>query len=124
MRVTLVLLFACSSPGTRPQNSMQRTTADNTCQDVAWSCVGLKPGTQDPWGCTEGNASQTAQYQATCTLEKSGIFALNACLRDDIVGGCTLARGSQCTTTWYLAPATRESVEADCLKQGALFVAP
>src|SRR5689334_12814792 len=106
MRLALVLLVACSAPATRPPPSTQRTTADNTCEEVAWSCVGLKPGTQDPWGCTEGNATQTAQFQETCTLAKSGIFALNACLRDNVVGGCTLAHGEKCTTTWYLAPAT------------------
>lgn len=120
----LLLLAACPGSSAPPQQTMQRTTNDNTCEEIAWSCVGLEPGTQAPWGCTEGNAAQTSQYQSTCTAEKSGIFALNACLRDNAVGGCTLARGSQCTTTWYLAPASRESVEAKCLKQGALFVAP
>lgn len=122
--LALVLLAGCPSSSPRPTQPVQRTTADNTCEDVAWSCVGMKPGTQEAWGCVEGNASQTAQYQASCTAEKDGRFALNACLRDDLVGGCTLARGSQCTTTWYYAPATRTSVEADCAKQGALFVAP
>lgn len=122
--LVLVLLAGCPArPSTAPQ-PMQRTTAEHTCEDVAWSCVGMKPGTEDAWGCIEGNASQTAQYQATCTPAKHGRFALNACLRDNLVGGCTLARGSQCTTTWYHAPATRESVERDCAKQGALFVAP
>ena len=99
---------------------MQRTTADS--ENVAWSCVGLKGDA--PWGCIEGNATQTAQYQASCTPEKNGRFALQPCLRDNLVGGCTLARGSQCTTTWYYAPATRASVEDDCAKQEALFVAP
>jgi hypothetical protein len=84
----------------------------------------MKPNTQDAWGCVEGNASQTVQYQTSCTVEKHGRFALNACLRDNLVGGCTLARGSQCTTTWYYSPSTRESVEADCAKQSALYVAP
>lgn len=101
---------------------MQRTTADNTCENVAWSCVGMKDGA--PWGCIEGNETQTAQYQSSCTPEKNGSFALQPCLRDNLVGGCTLARGSQCTTTWYYAPATRTSVEDDCAKQEALFVAP
>lgn len=122
--VPVLALAGCpASPRTPPQ-PVQRTTADNTCEDVAWSCVGLNPETQEPWGCIEGNATQTAQYQASCTPEKHGAFALNACPRDDLVGGCTLARGSQCTTTWYAAPATRASIEADCAKQGALFVAP
>jgi hypothetical protein len=123
MRLALLLLLAgCPGSTAHGPPSMQRTTNDNTCAEIAWSCVGLKGDT--PWGCTEGNASQTAQYQGTCTAERSGIFALSACLRDNVVGGCTLARGSQCTTTWYVAPSTREAIEADCSKQGALFVAP
>ena len=118
----LILLAGCpSAPATKPQ-PVQRTTADNTCENVAWSCVGVKSGT--PWGCIEGNDTQTVQYQASCTPEKDGRFALQACMRDELVGGCTLARGNQCTTTWYYAPATRTSVEGDCAKQGALFVAP
>ncbi len=121
--IALVLLAGCPSSPAKPQ-TLQRTTETNTCAEVAWSCVALKPGTQDAWGCIEGNASQTTQYQASCTPEKDGRFALNACMRDNVVGGCTLARGAQCTTTWYFAPATRASVEADCAKQGALFVAP
>jgi hypothetical protein len=125
MRIALlVVLAACPGPPQKSPQSTQRTTSDNTCQDIAWSCVGMTPGTQDAWGCVEGNASQTSQYQATCTPEKDGRFALNACLRDNIVGGCTLARGAQCTTTWYFAPATRATVEADCAKMSALFVAP
>jgi hypothetical protein len=126
MRIALLVLLnaGCpAAPATKPQ-PVQRTTSDNTCENVAWSCVGMKPGTQDAWGCVEGNASQTSQYQASCTVEKDGRFALNACLRDNLVGGCTLARGNQCTTTWYYAPASRESVEADCEKQDALYVAP
>jgi len=105
-------------------STAQRTTSDHTCADVAWSCVGITPATGDAWGCIEGNASQTAEYQASCTEAKQGRFALNPCLRDTMIGGCTLARGSQCTTTWYASPATRETVEADCAKQGALFVTP
>ena len=125
MRFALLLvLAACPAPSPQRQQMMQRTTKDNTCEEVAWSCVALKPGTQDPWGCIEGNASQTSQYQGSCTPTQSGLFALNACLHDNVAGGCTLARGSSCTTTWYLAPATRETIEADCRKQGALFVAP
>jgi len=126
MRIALVfvLVAGCSSPSHKPTQTVQRTTSDNTCEDVAWSCVGMRPGTEEPWGCLEGNASQTSQYQATCTPAQDGRFALNACMRDNLVGGCTLARGSQCTTTWYYAPATRTSVEADCAKQDALFVAP
>jgi hypothetical protein len=120
----LALLAGCPAPNAPRPATTQHTTSDNTCEDVAWSCVGMKPGTTDAWGCVEGNASQTAQYQASCTPEKHGRFALNACLRDNVVGGCTLARGGQCTTTWHHAPATRESVEAECAKQGALFVAP
>ena len=125
MRILLVLVLAgCpATPATRPQ-PVQRTTSDNTCESVAWSCVAMKPKTQDAWGCIEGNAEQTSQYQSSCTAEKDGRFALNACMRDNLVGGCTLARGSQCTTTWYYPPATRESVEGDCAKQGALYVAP
>lgn len=120
----LVLLAGCpAAPATKSQ-PVQRTTADNTCENVAWSCVGMKAGTQDAWGCVEGNDTQRSQFEASCTPEKNGRFALNACLRDNLIGGCTLARGSQCTTTWYYAPATRTSVEADCGKQGALFVAP
>ena len=119
----VILLAGCPAPPATPKQPMQRPSADGTCAEVAWSCVGLLPGGQ-PWGCVEGNASQTARYQATCTAEKHGIFALNGCLRDHIVGGCTVARGSQCTTTWYVAPATRASVEADCAKQGALFAPP
>ena len=126
MRMLLLaaVLAGCpAAPATKPQ-PMQRTTSDNTCENVAWSCVGMTPGTEDAWGCVEGNAEQTSQYQASCTAEKHGRFALGACLRDNLVGGCTLARGSQCTTTWYYGPSTRTSVEADCAKQGALFVAP
>jgi hypothetical protein len=125
MRVlALVLLVGCPAPpATKPQ-PMQRTTADNTCETVTWSCVGMKPGTETSWGCVEGNDTQRAQYEGSCTADKHGRFALNACLRDTSVGGCTLARGSACTTTWYHAPSTREAVEADCAKQGALFVAP
>lgn len=123
MRILLVLALAgCPGPqGTKPQ-PVQRTTSDNTCESVAWSCVAMKRET--PWRCVEGNATQTAQYQASCTAEKDGRFALNACMRDNLVGGCTLARGDQCTTTWSYPPATRETVEADCEKQGALYVAP
>jgi hypothetical protein len=122
--LVIVVLAGCPAPpATKPQ-PMQRTTPDNTCEHVAWSCVAMKPATQDAWGCVEGNDQQTTQYQASCTPEKDGRFALNACMRDNLVGGCTLARGSQCTTTWYYGPATRTSVEADCAKQGALFVAP
>ena|SRR5688572_21147672 len=122
--LVLVLLAGCpGSSSTKPQMA-ERTTADHTCEDVAWSCVGMKRGTEDAWGCIEGNAAQTAQYQATCTPEKDGRFALNACPRDSAVGGCTVARGSQCTTTWYFAPSSRPTVEADCAKLGALFVAP
>ena len=123
MRIVLVLLLGCSSPSPKPQ-TFTRTAADGTCEEIAWSCVGMKPGTQEAWGCIEGNASQTSQYQATCTPEKDGRFALNACMRDTIVGGCTVARGSACTTTWYFAPSTRALVEADCAKLNALFVAP
>jgi len=128
MRIVLLVTFAglaaCpGSTGTKPQ-PVQRTTNDNTCEEVSWSCVGMKPGTQEAWGCTEGNASQQSQYQASCTPERDGRFALNACMRDNLIGGCTVARGSQCTTTWYFAPSTRETVEADCLKMSALFVAP
>lgn len=125
MRIVLLLVLAgCPAQAPSKPQPVQRTTADNTCQDVAWSCVAMKHDTQDAWGCMEGNASQTTQYQGSCTPEKDGRFALNACMRDGVVGGCTLARGAQCTTTWYFAPATRESVEADCKKQSALFVAP
>ncbi len=121
--ITVGLLVACSSSGTRRATPVEHTTGDGTCEDIAWSCVGTLPGGA-PWGCIEGNASQTVQYQATCTLEKAGLFALGACPRDDVIAGCTIARGSQCTTTWYLAPATRASIEADCTKQGAKVVAP
>jgi hypothetical protein len=122
--VALLLLAACPAPlATKPQ-PVQHTTADNTCEGVAWSCVGMKPGTEDSWGCVEGNATQRTQYEGSCTAAQHGRFALNACLRDTAVGGCTLARGAACTTTWYHAPASRASVEADCAKQGALFVAP
>ena|SRR5687767_13909248 len=125
MRFALVVfLLGCPGPSqTKPQQAT-RTTNDGTCEEIAWSCVGMKPGTDESWGCVEGDAAQTAQYQASCTPEKNGRFALNACMRDNIVGGCTVARGSQCTTTWYFAPSTRLTVEADCLKLGALFVAP
>jgi hypothetical protein len=124
VKIAIVLvLVACSAPPAKPQ-TLQRTTTDNTCEEVAWSCVGITPNTTDAWGCIEGNSSQTAQYQASCTEAKHGRFALNACLRDTMLGGCTLARGSQCTSTWYAPPATRDSIEADCVKQGALFVAP
>ena len=119
-----VLIAGCPSSSPQRPQPVQRTASDGTCEEVAWSCVALRPRTDEPWGCLEGNAAQTAQYQTACTPEKDGRFALNACLRDDVVGGCTLARGSQCTTTWYFAPATRESIEGDCAKQGALFVAP
>ena len=125
MRIVLVLLLVgCPSSQSPKPQTLQRTTSDGTCEEVAWSCVGMKPGAQEAWGCIEGNASQTSQYQASCTPEKDGRFALNACMRDNVVGGCTVARGSNCTTTWYFAPATRAVVEADCLKQNALFVAP
>ena len=125
MRILLVVALAgCSAArGTKPQ-PVQRTAADNTCEHVAWSCVTLQAGTTDPWGCREGNAAQTSQSQASCTAEQDGRFALNACMRDNLVGGCTLARGEQCMTTWYYAPATRASVEAACENQGALYVAP
>jgi hypothetical protein len=123
--LALGIAFAgCSSaPATTPQ-PVQRTTPDNTCENVAWSCVGMKPNTEEAWGCIEGTAEQLAQYQASCTDDKHGRFALNPCLRDNLVGGCTVARGNQCTTTWYYAPATRQSIEADCAKQAALYVAP
>jgi len=125
MRIALVLLLVAGCPSPRPRpTTVQRTTADGTCAEIAWSCVGHQPNGGAPWGCVEGNASQTAQYQASCTPERDGRFALNACMRDDVVGGCTLARGAQCTTTWYYAPATRASIEADCARQDALFVAP
>lgn len=124
MRIVLALLLAgCSGSPPAPQ-SMQRTTADGTCEEIAWSCVALKQGTEDAWGCIEGNSAQTAQYQSSCTPEKDGRFALNACMRDNIAGGCTLARGSQCTTTWFHTPASRAEIEAECLKQKARFVAP
>jgi hypothetical protein len=119
----LLLLAACPSSPRKPQ-PMQRTTAEGTCEEIAWSCVALKPGTEEAWGCIEGNAAQTAQYQSSCTPEKNGRFALNPCLRDNLAGGCTVARGSQCTTTWYFTPAARPTVEADCVKLGAVFVAP
>lgn len=125
MRIVLLLLLAaCPSSTPSKPTSMPGTTSDGTCADVTWSCVGMKPGTEDPWGCVEGNAAEAQQRQAACTYEKGGMFALNACLRDNVAGGCTLARGSSCTTTWYAAPATRQSVESECEKQGARFVAP
>jgi hypothetical protein len=120
----LVLLTACPGPSKKPAPDMQRTTSDNTCEDVAWSCVGMTPGTETAWGCTEGNASQLSQYQTSCTAEKNGRFALTPCMRDNVIGGCTVARGSTCTTTWYASPATRATVENDCVKLSALFVAP
>ena len=122
MRILLVLaLAACSgSQGTKPL-PVQRTTSDNTCENVAWSCVEMKPGTEDGARCVEGNAAQTSQDQCA---EKHGRYTLDACMRDNLVGGCTLARGDACATTWYYPPSTRESVEADCAKQGALYVAP
>jgi hypothetical protein len=84
----------------------------------------MKAGTEEAASCVEGNASHRDTYEASCTDATRGRFALNACMRDTSVAGCTLARGTACTTTWYAAPATRASVEADCAKQGALFVAP
>lgn len=125
MRIALVLVLVagCPSPPAKPTTTT-RTTADGTCAEVAWSCVAHAPNDGPAWGCIEGNAAQRAQYEASCTPAKDGRFALGACMRDDVVGGCTLARGAACTTTWYLAPATRASVEADCAKTGALYVAP
>ncbi|MBA3396603.1 MAG: hypothetical protein H0T89_28490 [Deltaproteobacteria bacterium] len=122
--VAVGLLAACSSPAKPGPTRVERTTSEGTCENIAWSCVGTLPDGSTPWGCIEGNASQTVQYQATCTPEKAGLFALGACPRDDVIAGCTVARGSQCTTTWYLAPATRASIEDDCAKQGAKLVAP
>jgi hypothetical protein len=120
MRILLVLALGCSGPqGTKPP-PVQRTTSDNTCENVAWSCVTMK--LEEPSRCVEGDASQTSQYQASCAAD--GRFALGACMRDNLVGGCTLARGDRCATTWYYPPATRESVEADCAKHEALYVAP
>lgn len=126
MRIALVLVLVagCPSPPAQPPGPTARTTADGTCADVAWSCVAHAPGAEAPWGCLEGNAAQRDQYAASCTPAKDGRFALGACLRDDLVAGCTLARGAQCTTTWYYAPATRASVEADCATQGAQLVLP
>lgn len=118
----VLLLAACPAPTSRPKTA-QRTSSDGTCAEVAWSCVGTNADGA-AWGCTEGDASQTAQHQATCTQDKGGLFALNACLRDNVVGGCTLARGSACTTTWFHAPLTLEQVAAECAKQGAVFATP
>ena len=110
MRFALVLLLAaCPAPPASRAKAEPR--ADGTCPEVAWSCVAVAPGATEAWGCTEGTASQTAQYQATCTADQGGRFALDPCLRDLVVGGCTIARGSLCTTTWYHAPATRAEAE-------------
>lgn len=127
MRIALVavtMLAGCPSPSPSPPRTTQRTTSDGSCEEIAWSCVGMRPGSQEAWGCIEGNASQTAQYQASCTPDKDGRFALGPCPRDDLAGGCTVARGSQCTTTWYLPPATLQTVAADCAKLGAQLVVP
>lgn len=115
MRLALLLLVACAGPATTPQTP-ERTTADNTCEAVTWSCVEVKPGTDEAVTCREGNEAA----RQPCT----GRFALNPCLHDNVVAGCTRARGATCTTTWHAAPATRAAVEDECAQQDALFVVP
>jgi len=126
MRIALVfvLVAGCSSLRTKPTQTVQRTTSDNTCEDVAWSCVGMRPGTEEPWGCLEGNASQTSSIKRTCTPAQDGRFALNACMRGQPRRWLHARARLAVHDDLYYAPATRVSVEADCAKQGALFVAP
>lgn len=120
MRSVLLLLAACSaSPATKPQ-PIQHVTADNTCEDIAWSCVRVKAGTDEAASCIEGNAAERDANERACTGD--GRFALNGCLRDNVAGGCTLAREASCTTTWYAT--SRTAIEATCARQSALFVAP
>lgn len=123
MRFALVLLLAaCPAPPRARTRTEPR--ADGTCPAIAWSCVGVAPGATEAWGCTEGNAAQTARYEASCTADNGGRFALSPCLRDLAIGGCTLARGGICSTTWYHAPATRSDVERVCAREGAALVVP
>lgn len=124
-RIALALLLLTGCPPTTPSGTTQaQALGDNTCEGVAWSCVGMKPGTEEAWGCTEGTANERARYEATCTAEKHGRFALSPCPRDFVVGGCTLARQSTCVTTWLREPASMDDVTAECQRQGALVVTP
>ena len=122
--IALLLLTGC--PATTPPAGTRQAQAldDNTCEAVAWSCVGMKEGTEESWGCTEGTANERARFEATCTEEKHGRFALSPCPRDFVVGGCTLARQSTCVTTWLREPAAMEDVTKECQRQGALVATP
>ena len=118
----LLGLAGCPAVPATPGKSA-RALGDNTCEAVTWSCVGMKPGTEEAWGCTEGTDNERARFEASCTLEANGRFALNACPRDTLVGGCTIASGSTCRTTWFAAPTPASDIDSECARTGALRVA-
>lgn len=117
----LLALAACPAASAPPPASA-RALPDNTCEGVTWSCVGVKPGTDEAWGCTEGTDNERARFEASCTLEQHGRFALSPCPRDTMVGGCTSAAGSTCTTTWYAAPTPASEIDGECGRQHGLRV--
>lgn len=122
MRTWLVAVLAACG-GSQPAPAV--TAPPSGCSRATWSCIALRPGGGDPWGCRDGDATQQLAMQATCTPDRDGQFASGSCPRDLALAGCMRTNGATCTTMWFWKGGpTRAEIESDCARQGGTVVTP
>jgi hypothetical protein len=126
--VVLVVVTACGGDGSSSGGGGSGAYAAFSCTAGFRMADG---GAGPPAVCAEASSGTPAQIdsnRAKCLSEGSA-FALSACSRQGLAGGCRVSQGGESVTTWYYLDqnTTTDSVKQVCaglsgVAQGAVTV--